>query len=157
MSIATKLKNHMVRKHVDFDLTEHRLTNGSMSTAEACDLSPDCLAKAVVVRTRDGYVLAVLPASQRLSLWRLQTEVNQRCALATEKEIDQLFDDCAHGAVPAIGECYGLDVIADASIFDQPEVYFEGGDHMTLVHTSQAQFARLHEDARRAAFSVSFE
>lgn len=157
MSIAAKLKNHLTRKQVQFDLTEHPLANGAMPTAEAGHVSADDLAKAVVVRTGEGYLLAVLPASQRLSLSRLRPALKQDCALATEGEIDKLFDDCAHGAIPPVGECYGLDVIADASIFERPDVYFEAGDHRTLVHVSQAEFVRLNEDARRAHFAAALE
>jgi Ala-tRNA(Pro) deacylase len=73
--------------------------------------------------------------------------------MATEQELDQLFEDCAQGAIPAIGECYGLDVIVEASICDPPDVYFEGGDHTTLVRISQAQFAQLSENARFAHFA----
>jgi Ala-tRNA(Pro) deacylase len=157
MPIAEKLKHHLARRHVQFDMTEHQLTKRAMDTAAACHVSPDSLAKAVVVRTRDGYCLAILPASQRLSLARLQPALSRPCALATEKEIDRLFDDCVSGAIPPVGECYGLDVIAEASIFEQPDIYFEGGDHMTLVHMSQAQFTALNEDARRARFTAAFE
>jgi Ala-tRNA(Pro) deacylase len=74
--------------------------------------------------------------------------------LATEHEIEQLFGDCAQGAIPPIGECYGLDVIVDDSIEEQPEVYLEGGDHATLVHMNHSQFARLTAAARHGRFSV---
>jgi Ala-tRNA(Pro) deacylase len=56
--------------------------------------------------------------------------------------------------VPAVGECYGLDVIVDDSIQERPDVYLEGGDHMTLVHMDRAQFARLMSEARHGRFSV---
>src|SRR5262249_31646563 len=65
-----------------------------------------------------------------------------------------LFPDCAIGAVPAIGECYDVDVVVDESIQEQPDVYLEGGDHTSLVHISQAQFARLMSSARHGRFSV---
>ena len=67
--------------------------------------------------------------------------------MAREMEINQLFRDCAHGAVPAVGECYGLDLIVDDSIGMQPEIYMEAGDHETLLRLSQAQFAHLTADA----------
>ena len=69
-------------------------------------------------------------------------------------EIDQLFRDCAHGAVPPFGECYGLDVIVDDSIQEQPEVYMESGDHETLLHMNHAQFALLNAHAQHGRFSV---
>ncbi|MET4390545.1 hypothetical protein ABIB73_006327 [Bradyrhizobium sp. F1.4.3] len=40
--------------------------------------------------------------------------------MANETEINRLFADCAHGAVPAIGRCYGLDLIVDDSIRPSP-------------------------------------
>ena len=64
------------------------------------------------------------------------------------------FGDCVHGAVPPIGECYGLDLIVDDSIDLQPDVYLEGGDHETLIHMDQAQFAALTADALHARFSI---
>jgi Ala-tRNA(Pro) deacylase len=73
---------------------------------------------------------------------------------ASEGEIDELFQDCAHGAVPPIGECYGLDTIVDDAIDGQGDVYLEAGDHATLVRLSHAQFAKLTADARHARFSV---
>ena len=152
MSIAAKLRAHLARKQIDFDVAPHRRTTDAMSSAEASHISPDCLAKGVVVRANDGYFLAVLPASQRISWSRLDALLGEPCFMATEKELDQLFEDCAHGAIPAIGECYGLDVIVEASICDPPDVYLEGGDHTTLVRVSQAQFAQLSENARLAHF-----
>jgi Ala-tRNA(Pro) deacylase len=74
--------------------------------------------------------------------------------MANETEIGQLFRDCAHGAVPAIGKCYGLDLIVDDSINAPPDIYIEGGDHQTLLHLSQAQFSRLTENEIHGRFST---
>ena len=73
---------------------------------------------------------------------------------AAEHEIEELFDDCVPGAIPPVGECYGLDTVVDDSIEEQPEVYLEGGDHATLVHMTHAQFASLTATARHGSFSV---
>jgi Ala-tRNA(Pro) deacylase len=45
-------------------------------------------------------------------------------------------------------------MIVDDSIEEQPEVYFEAGDHATLIHMSHAQFATLTATARHGRFSV---
>jgi Ala-tRNA(Pro) deacylase len=77
------------------------------------------------------------------------------CATGTGGSIAaELFQDCTRGALPPVGACYGLDLIVDDSIEEQPEVYFEGGDHGTLVHMSHAQFANLTASARHGCFSV---
>jgi Ala-tRNA(Pro) deacylase len=154
MSIAPTLRNYLARKHVEYDLVAHAATEASMPTAEACRIPADCLAKGVVLRTGDGYVLVILAASYRIRRAELKEKLGEKVALATEHELDQLFGDCAHGAVPGIGECYGLDIMVDDSIRAQPEVYFEGGDHTTLVHMSGAQFARLTADAPHGSFGA---
>jgi Ala-tRNA(Pro) deacylase len=157
MSVAEKLRAHLARKHVNFDLAPHRRTINARSSARAVQISPGCVAKSVLVRTRDSYYLAVLPASRHISWSKLSKSLGETCALATEKELDQLFEDCAPGAIPAVGECYGIDVIIETSICEPPDLYFEGGDHRTLVHVSQAQFVELSENARFAHFAEALE
>jgi Ala-tRNA(Pro) deacylase len=115
----------------------------SIQTAKACHVSAHCLAKGVVLWAGDHYVLVVLPASHQIRRAGLERQLGESFALATERELDQLFRDCAHGAIPPVGECYGLKVAVEDSIREQPDIYFEGGDHTTLVHVSQRQFARL--------------
>jgi Ala-tRNA(Pro) deacylase len=107
-----------------------------------------------LLRDEVGYALAVLPASRHIRLAELRRQFGDDVNLASEREIEELFQDCARGAIPAVGECYGLDVVVDASIEDQPEVYFEGGDHTTLVHMTGAQFAGLTATARHGSFSA---
>ncbi|HYZ32617.1 MAG TPA: YbaK/EbsC family protein, partial [Crenalkalicoccus sp.] len=68
-------------------------------------------------------------------------------------EIARLFDDCELGAVPPIGAAYGVPVLVDESLDGAAELYFEGGDHRTLVHVGGAAFRALTKDARRARFS----
>ena len=153
MSIAPTLRLFL-DQNVTYEVVTHDPTMSSMRTAEAAHISGDCVAKGVVLRHNGGYLLAVLPASHRIRLADLQARLGDDVALAPENEIDQLFRDCVHGAVPPVGECYGLDVIVDDSIDARPDVYMEGGDHQTLIHMSHAQFARLMADARHAQFSV---
>jgi Ala-tRNA(Pro) deacylase len=107
-----------------------------------------------VLRHDGRYLLAVLPATHHVRLADLKTQIGEDVDLADEDEIKRLFPDCAPGAVPPVGECYELDVIVDDSIQAQPDVYLEAGDHMTLVHLDQAQFARLMAEARHGRFSV---
>lgn len=154
MSIALTLQRYLASRHIDYCVVAHQTTLSSKHTAGACRIPADHLAKGVVLRTGEGYVLAVLPASHRLKREDLKRRFGKRCAFATEHELDQLFPDCAHGAVPAVGECYGLDVMVDESLYDPPDVYFEGGDHTTVVRISQAQFARLTENALHGYFTT---
>ena len=153
MAIAPILQKHLDR-NVTYDVLTHDPTMSSTRTAQACHVSGDRLAKAIVLRHDGRYLIAVLPATHHVHLADLKTQIGDDVDLAGEDEIKRLFPDCALGAVPPIGECYELDVIIDDSIQEQPDVYLEGGDHTTLVHLDQAQFARLMAEARHGRFSV---
>ena len=153
MSIAPILQKHLDR-NVTYDVLTHDPTMSSTRTAQACHVSGERLAKAIVLRHDGRYLLAVLPATHHVRLADLKTQIGDDVDLADEDEIKRLFPDCAPGAVPPIGEAYELDVIVDDSIQAQPDVYLEGGDHTTLVHMDQAQFARLMAEARHGRFSV---
>jgi len=153
MSIAPILARYL-DQHVSYDVVLHEPTASSTQTAEACHISGDCLAKGVLLRRDGEYLLAVLPASHHIELSELRKQLGDGVELASEDEIGSLFRDCAHGAVPAIGECYGLEVIVDESVDRQPEIYLEGGDHEMLIHMDRAQFAKLTANASHRRFSV---
>ena len=152
MALALTLQKHLDQT-VTYEVITHDPTMSSTRTAQACHVSGDCFAKAIVLHRDGGYMLAVLPASHHIRLPDLRQQIGEEVALADETEIKRLFPDCALGAVPAVGECYDIDVIVDDSMQEQPEIYLEGGDHTTLVHISQAQFTRLMSGARHGRFS----
>ncbi|MPZ56751.1 MAG: hypothetical protein GEU91_09705 [Rhizobiales bacterium] len=153
MAIAPTLQRYL-DQHVTYAVIPHESTMSSIRTAEACRISGECLAKGVLLRGNNGYMLAVLPASHHIRLSDLRTQLGEEVDLATEAEIDTVFRDCVHGAVPPVGDCYGLDTIVDDSIDGQPDVYLEAGDHATLIHLRHDQFEKLTADARHGRFSV---
>lgn len=155
MSIAPTFQQYLAAENIKYDLIPHEPTMSSTQTAEACRISEDCLAKGVVLRRdRDrGYLLAILPASHHVQLSDLRDEFGEDVEMAEEAEVDRLFWDCAHGAVPPVGRCYGLPVVVDDWIDAQPEIYMEAGDHRTLLHVGHAQFAHMTADARHGRFS----
>jgi Ala-tRNA(Pro) deacylase len=154
MTIAPTLQQYMDEQGIRYELVPHEPTLSALGSAHAGHIPSDRLAKAVVLSDGGRYTLAVLPASHHLRLSDLRTALGQEVHLASEPEAADVFRDCAPGAAPAVGACYGLDVIVDSSIDQQPELYFEGGDHATLVHVSGAEFARLNPQAQHGSFSA---
>jgi Ala-tRNA(Pro) deacylase len=144
----------MDEQGIKYDLVPHEPTMSALGSAHAGHIPSDRLAKAGVLSDGGRYKLAVLPASHHLRLSDLRMELGHEFHLATEPEAADIFRDCALGAVPAVGACYGLDVIIDNSIDHQQELYFEGGDHATLAHVNGAEFAQLNPRAQHGSFSA---
>ena len=154
MTIAPTLQKYLANHNVAYDLVPHQRAMSSLRTAEVGHIPGDCLAKGVVLRDKASYWLAVLPATRHIRLADLRSKLGEKVDFATEQEVEQVFRDCDRGAIPPVGDCYGLDVIVDDSIEQQPEIYFEGGDHATLVHMSRGEFARLNARARHGSFAA---
>lgn len=153
MATALALEQYLAGHGVAYHVLLHAPTMSSLHTAEASHVSANELAKAVVLKHDEGYLVAVLPASRHLEWKALSNWLNQNIALATEEEIAWLFPDCAPGAVPPIGEAYGIETIVDDSIAEQSDIYFEGGDHATLIHMAGPAFCRLTARAKHGGFS----
>jgi Ala-tRNA(Pro) deacylase len=153
MTLAPKLRQFLDRRGVVYEIMPHVPTASALQNAMVCHIPAGRLAKAVLLDTDDDYLLAVLPSDRRVELEELRQELGQKPHLADERQLASVFDDCAVGAIPALGLGYGIATIIDDSLEAQPDVYFEGGDHTTLVHMERAEFARLIEPARHGRFS----
>jgi Ala-tRNA(Pro) deacylase len=153
MTISSRLKNYLDQGGVKYDVVAHPRTSTSSQSAHAAHIPGIRMAKSVVVHHEMGYVLAVVPSTHRVELGTLQSVLDRRLGLATEGEIEKLFEDCDAGAIPPIGAAFGLPVVLDDSIAEAPDVYFEGGDHTSLVHVSGDAFRALTKDAQRERFS----
>jgi Ala-tRNA(Pro) deacylase len=153
MSIATSVQNFLSREGIAFEVLAHDHTANSARTAQAARVPGDRLAKAVVLKDEQGYLMAVVPATHRVDLGELHRHLHRELGLATEDELPQLFVDCEPGAVPPLGRAYGIGVVLDESLVGAPDVYFEAGDHYALMRVSGRDFLKLMADAPRAAIS----
>jgi Ala-tRNA(Pro) deacylase len=152
MSIAPQLRQFLDEAKADYDIVDHRPTQSTLDSARSANIPADRVAKAVLLDTaEDDHLLAVLPSDRRVELSELRSELGSKPRLADEAEIGKVFRDCEVGAVPPVG--YGVQTIVDDSVGQQSDVYFEAGDHKSLIHMSRGEFTRLTKDARHGQFS----
>jgi Ala-tRNA(Pro) deacylase len=154
MSIAPKLQSYLDRRGVRYEKVPHARAVSASQAAHAAAIRDDRMAKAVLVQAGDEYMLAVVPASRHVQLDELQRWLGKPVRLAEERESEDLFADCDLGAMPAVGGAYDLETVIDDSLLRGEDVYFEGGDHTTLVHVHAEDWRRLTKDAAHGAFSA---
>jgi Ala-tRNA(Pro) deacylase len=153
MSISPTLEKYLADRGISYDLIPHEPTMSSLKSAQAGHVPSDSVAKGIMLSDGQKYMLAVLPASHHLRLSDLKEELGHELHLASEDEVGEVFRDCEFGAIPPVGSCYGLNVIIDDSLAQKPDLYFEAGDHSTLVHLKGADFAQLDARAQHGSFS----
>ena len=143
MAIPATLYHDLRRNGVSYDLIPHPTTSSSRMTARATHVPEASVAKAVGIKRKKGFVLAVIPASRQVALRGVGALLADPVCLATEGELQGLFVDCEVGAIPPLGEPYGIRTIVDRQLRDQDDIYFEGGDHPTVVHLKGGSFRQL--------------
>ncbi len=150
MTIAKSLKAILDGRGARYDIMLHEPTMSAVESARACKVSEDNLAKGVLLRRKDDFVLAIVPASCQVELNEIGSWLNEPVGLATEKEVESFFSDCEAGSIPPVPAAYGLQSIMDESLDGLQEIYFEGGDHCSLVHIRGRDFQKLLHDVPHA-------
>lgn len=155
MALATSLRQFLDRQSVPYNVIEHAHAATMREAAHSAGVPEACVVKAVLVEDDDGFMLAAVPACRNVELQKLSHAVKRPVGLASEHDIMTLFTDCARGAVPALGSAYGIEVVVDRRLDAMEDLYFEGGDHRTLVHMKGVDFRLLMPEARHARISVA--
>ena len=153
MSIPDRVQDYLTARGVDYEVVPHPKSESTHETANAAHIPDDHIAKAVVVKDSSGYALALIPGDRWLKLDALNRELNRSFELAAEEELEALFPDCRLGAVPPVGEAYGLETYVDESILALGRAYWEAGDHQSLVSVSGDGLRALLSGMRRGHFS----
>lgn len=152
MTIAARLQHHLDASSLPFDLLDHPYAATASETAETAHVPGDHLAKSVVIHMEEGPMLAVVPSNMQVDLSQLQSIMDRRLGLAPETEVTEVFEDCELGAAPPVGEAYDVPTIIDDSLTGLDEVWFEAGDHRTLIHMQGRHFDRLMKNAQHGSF-----
>lgn len=153
MSIARRLKWYLDAQGATYELLSHAHSSTSEETARNAAIAPRRLAKPVLLEDDRGYVLAVVPASHRVDLAELSAQLHRDLALASERDLAELFHDCEPGAMPALGPPYRIPTVYDDALCELDDVYFEAGDHEDLVHMDATTFLRLLRGSLHGRFS----
>lgn len=150
MTVENYLNDHQVR----YEVCPHPHTATTMHSAAAADVPAHQLAKAVLLQDGAGYLMAILPGDYHVRFSWLREVLGRNVGLATERELGDLFADCEVGAVPPLGDAYGIETIMDDSLVDSSEIYFEAGDHEDLIRMRSRDFLDLQANAMQAPFAA---
>jgi Ala-tRNA(Pro) deacylase len=144
----TELTTHyLAEQDVAYKVFEHEERFSSAAEARASGVAPHDAAKSLLLRDRDGYRLAVIPASERLDLKKLRNllDANGDLRLATEQEMAADFPDFQIGALPPLGGMLKVPEAIDARLLDHRRVLCNAGDHRHSFLVDPRDLADLGE------------
>ena len=140
--IPDQIRSYLEDGGVPFRAATHPVRMTAQRTAEAARISGKKFGKTIVLREGDRYVMAVVPANERVDLTAMRDLFGSGLDLVGEQELAQLFPDCEVGAMPPFGGLYGLPVIADACLARQDTVAINGGTHTDVIELRWDDFVQ---------------
>lgn len=143
MSISSTVQSYLERENVHYHLKHHPHAETAVTSAFAARVPAHCVAKAVVLKDEEGFVLALVPSDRKVDLTAVNRSLHRLLAPASQKDVKILFRDCQPGAVPSLGQAYNLEVIWDESLANEQHCYLESGDHTELLEVDKDSFMRL--------------
>ncbi len=146
---------HLDNAHVQYDLIPHSRTATATAEAKAIGVSPWHVAKTIILTTPQGFVRAVIPASERLDLGKVRHALGGgHVELATEETLAGAYPEFELGAVPPAGDLHHDRVLLDVHLLGIDYVLLDAGSHewtlriatADLITVSDAALADLCED-----------
>ena len=107
MGVATTLEEYLVSRAIAFDVIEHPHTNSAMRAAEAAHVPGDQVAKPVLLGDEHSYLLAVIPATHRLELDRLNQMLARSLEMLPEEEVEATLEALPEGVAQIGFYSYG--------------------------------------------------
>jgi Ala-tRNA(Pro) deacylase len=133
----------------------HRPASSSARRASSIHVPGGRVAKTVLVRAGQSYLLAVLPSTSRIDLERLSAAVALPASdvrLASADELREIFADCEPGVVPPFGRLYGLTTVVDSTLAGIPEIVFAANTRHEGLRMQFDDYEAL-ESPLRASFT----
>ena len=116
-------------RRVWFEEVLHSPASSSTKRAHSMHVPGRRVAKTVLVKAGDRFVLAVLPCTSRIDL----AAAGGRAGLlrrgrttGDDGRVIGTFTDCEPGVVPPFGRLYDLDTVLDVSLLEMDELVFSG-------------------------------
>ena len=124
----SKVTQYLADRHVPFTTLEHQDAATAIAEASALVLPPWKVAKTVVLDTKEGHVLAVVPADRRVDLHLVRAALDDPHArLADEAEIMRDYPSYELGAIPPIARLTGTVTLVDPEIARLESIVFASG------------------------------
>ena len=153
MTLPTRLQTFFDEHEIPLRTVAHPRTYTSRDSASTAQVRADHVAKGVLLKDAEGFLLAVIPADRWVRLGALGEITGRPLSLADEAEVPRVFAGCDPGAVPPLAAAFGLQAVVDEALTSLADVYLEAGDHSHLIHLTGEQFQELVRGARIGHFT----
>jgi Ala-tRNA(Pro) deacylase len=153
MNALHRMERFLDQHMIPFEVVAHPHSQTSAETARAAGVTPNRLAKGVLLEGMGCQMVAMIPADKEVQLGQLGLEQGIAFSLADEASVSKLFSECDTGVVPGLPNAWGVEMIWDDALMAQPDIFLEAGDHKRLLHIKTRHLRDIFGDAPHCRFS----
>jgi Ala-tRNA(Pro) deacylase len=144
MPIPQRICDYLDSQNVPYETLHHSQAFTAQEVAHSLHVSGKKCVKAVVASGDNKLILLVMPASHRLNLQALKNALKaHQLEMLVERELVDLFPDCDLGAIPPLGNLYGLEVWVDRAVANAERILFCAGTHEDCIRMRYSDFAKV--------------
>jgi Ala-tRNA(Pro) deacylase len=144
MTTLQNCVNYLRSTGVPFAHTTHSAAYTAAEVALAEHIPANRLAKTVMVRDDESYVMVVVPADADVDLARLRTVVGaSELYPADERDLFRFFPNAEVGAMPPLGSLFNFRVYLDRKVANREFIAFNAGSHRDFIHMRVSDFWEL--------------
>jgi Ala-tRNA(Pro) deacylase len=143
MQVFDKIKALLDSNNIKYEVMNHEPTFTSEQSARARGTEMKQGAKALVMKTDDAYIMAVLSAAKKVDSAKLREVANTTNLHFVDK--DKVFEltGCKVGAVPPFGNLFGLKVFVDISLGENEIIAFNAGSNSRSIKMRYEDYIKL--------------
>tara|TARA_R110002110_G_scaffold383245_2_gene594604 strand:+ start:43998 stop:45422 length:1425 start_codon:yes stop_codon:yes gene_type:complete len=148
-NIYSYLDSHKIK----YEVIKHAKTFTLEQAATVCQIPRSALLRTVVLEEEHGMIMAILPMDRLLDFSSLCKALNRDMVPAKHSVVSKLFTNCDPGSYPPLPDFFKVDAILDRSIMALDIIYFEPGQHDTLIKMQRDDFVALQRSTWQGEFS----
>lgn len=162
--ISKKVISYLDEKKYKYEIIRHRTTYTAWDTAQTEKVKPQEVAKTLIVKIDNDWILAVLPSNRNLGKKELLKIINserkrkkepvaKKLNFAEEKWMKKNIKIGKLGAIPPFKELFGKDVYLDRMILKSKKFYVSSGEYDASFRILASQYVK-NENPFLGKFSI---
>jgi Ala-tRNA(Pro) deacylase len=156
MAKTSDLQRYLNNNGIPYKIIEHNPAFSAHGISVAAHVPENEIAKTVILHADGKFWMAVLRGDNKINLHMIKQALGARQVhLAHEEDLNSLFPDCQLGTMPPFGNLYGIPVLVDQALTNDPEISFNAccytkvirmkfDDFRTLVNPLVGHYAEPH-------------
>lgn len=137
-----------------YEVIVHEETKSLEQAAQLCSIPRSELLRTVILSEEHGVLMAILPCNRLLDFSVLCKTLNRNLVPAQYEALQVIFKNCEPNSYPPLPDYFEMDAILDKSILSLEDIYFEPGNHRTLIKMKKQDFLSALQNSWQGEFSA---